>query len=190
MVAERPALKFVTSNEGKWTEVSRLLRSLGVECTWVAASLTEVQSDDLSEIAKRAAVEAHGLFGGPLAVEDSGLFVEELRGFPGPYTSYVYRTLGVHGLLKLMSGVRNRRAYFESAVGYVDTHGLVRVFLGRVEGTIAEKPEGFSGFGFDPVFVPEGETRTFAEMSTDEKNLFSHRARALRSLVDHLLGGP
>ncbi|MCS7117399.1 MAG: XTP/dITP diphosphatase [Thaumarchaeota archaeon] len=182
-------LKFVTSNEGKWLEVSRLLSSLGVECDRVNASLTEVQSDDLTEIARRAAVEAYGLFGGPLAVEDAGLFVEELGGFPGPYSSYVYRTIGVSGLLKLMTGVQKRRAYFLSAVGYADLHGSVRVFVGKVEGRISEEPKGSGGFGFDPVFVPENETKTFAEMSTDEKNLYSHRARAFRSLVESLQRG-
>ncbi|MEN3047235.1 MAG: XTP/dITP diphosphatase [Candidatus Caldarchaeales archaeon] len=180
-------LRFVTSNEGKWLEVSRLLSSMGIECEWVRAKLTEVQSDDLSEIARRSAVEAYGEFGGPVAVEDAGLFVEALRGFPGPYSSYVYRTIGVEGLLKLMSGVEDRSAYFLSAVGFADSDGNVAVFTGRVDGRIAHAPRGSSGFGFDPVFVPEGETRTFAEMAADEKNLYSHRARAFRSLAEHLL---
>lgn len=180
-------LKFVTSNEGKWLEVSRLLSSMGIECEWVRARLTEVQSDDLTEIARTSAIEAYGKFGGRVAVEDAGLFVEALRGFPGPYSSYVHRTIGIEGLLKLMSGVEDRRAHFLSAVGFADSDGNVVVFTGRVDGRIADAPRGSSGFGFDPVFVPEGETRTFAEMTVDEKNLFSHRAKAFRSLTEHLL---
>jgi len=180
-------LRFVTTNDGKWREVSALLAKRGIAVERINTKVLEVQSDDLAEIARISALDAYRSFGGELFVEDAGLFVEALNGFPGPYSSYVYRTIGVRGLLRLMEGVERRAAAFRSAVAYVDREGRVSVFVGEVRGFIATEPRGTGGFGFDPVFVPLGSERTFAEMDVEEKNRYSHRAKAVRELVEHLL---
>lgn len=182
------AICFVTTNRGKYEEASKLLRSFGIEVEWVNQECVEIQSDSLEEIAKQSAQEAAQKLGRPVFVEDAGLFVEALRGFPGPYSSYVYKTIGVLGVLKLMEGVENREAYFESVVAFCDpVRGELEAFSGRVYGRISLEPRGSYGFGYDPIFIPlEGDGRTFAEMSTEEKNALSHRARALRAFANWL----
>ena len=122
-------------------------------------------------------------------VEDAGLFIEALKGFPGPYSSYVYKTLGVQGILKLMEGVKRREAYFLSAIAYAEPGLEPKVFLGKVEGFIVPEARGSKGFGFDPIFQPKGSEKTFAEMGVEEKNRFSHRAKALSALAEWLKRG-
>lgn len=108
--------------------------------------------------------------------------MKPLGGFPGPYASYVYRTIGLAGLLSLLPGSGDRSAEFVSAVAYATRRGRPRLFVGRLKGKIAEEPRGSGGFGFDPVFVPDGASRTLAELSLREKCAISHRAIALRAL--------
>ncbi|NOZ89276.1 MAG: RdgB/HAM1 family non-canonical purine NTP pyrophosphatase, partial [Crenarchaeota archaeon] len=131
------------------------------------------------------AAAAYALTGTPVAVEDAGLFVDALSGFPGPYSSYVYKTIGVHGILRLLEGEENRAARFVSVIAYAGPWG-VQLFRGEVKGSIAAEPRGSGGFGFDPIFIPEGADKTFAEMNIEEKNMYSHRARAARKLCSWL----
>ncbi len=126
-------------------------------------------------------IDGEGIF-----IEDSGLFVEALKGFPGVYSAYVFKTIGYSGILKLLAGVENRRAYFESVVG-LKLKGEVRIFRGRVDGVIAEKARGKGGFGYDPIFIPEGSEKTFAE-APEIKNRVSHRKRALEEMRKFLVG--
>ena len=101
-----------------------------------------------------------------------------LGGFPGPYSSYVFNTVGCEGILKLLHSVTERGASFEAAVAYCEPGHRPICFTGSVKGVVTKRARGSNGFGFDPIFVPKGNRRTFAEMSTKEKNLYSHRARA------------
>jgi XTP/dITP diphosphohydrolase len=181
------ALSFVTTNRHKFIEVSRIAREYGLEIVQVNMSYREVQSDSVEEVARVGAVEACRALGAPCFVEDSGLFIEALRGFPGPYSSFVFRTIGNRGILRLMSGEGNRRAKFMSAVGYCEPGKDPVVFIGEVEGRIAEDVRGSQGFGYDPVFIPdEGDGRTFGEMETGEKNMLSHRGRAIKRFLSWL----
>jgi len=120
-------------------------------------------------------------------VEDAGLFIEALNGFPGAYSSFAYKTLGCKGILKLLEDIPPPRwAYFKSCVGYYDGHGRITVVEGVCRGKISLDERGSRGFGFDPIFIPEGSNnRTFAEMEVLEKNEYSHRAKALRELFQH-----
>jgi XTP/dITP diphosphohydrolase len=122
----------------------------------------------------------------PYFVEDAGLLVETLRGFPGVYSAQAFRTIGNEGLLRLLSDARDRSASFRAVVAYVDGPRPPRMFTGDIHGRIARTPRGHNGFGFDPIFVPEGHRRTFAQMGPEEKNRLSHRARALDRLARHL----
>lgn len=176
-----------TSNAHKIAEARAVLGEYGIELEPVKAVKLEVQSDSLEEIALRAARTAYSNSrASPLIVEDAGLFIYSLNGFPGPYTSYAYKTIGLEGVLRLLEGSRDRRARFVSAVAVIEPP-LERVFVGVAEGYIAAEPRGGSGFGFDPIFIPEGSRRTFAEMSLEEKNKYSHRAKALRMAAEWLL---
>ncbi len=101
------------------------------------------------------------------------------------YSSYVYKRLGCAGVLKLLQGARNRAARFETVflLRAADEHD---VFHGECRGSIPERERGSAGFGFDPIFVPDGAVKTFAEMTVTEKNAVSHRAKAVDALTEHL----
>ncbi len=136
----------------------------------------------MQDIARRAALGAFRLARKPLFVEDTGLFVASLRGFPGPYAAFVNRTLGPASIISLMKGVQRRDAEFVSAVAFCGSPSRVHVFVGKLRGEIAGTMRGSNGFGFDPIFLPEGSDRTLAEMSLEEKAAISHRTIALRAL--------
>jgi len=176
-------LGFVTTNPNKLREAQLVVSRYGIELYPVTVRKIEIQSDSLEEIAVYAAKKAFEEVRQPLIVEDAGLFIDALNGFPGPYSSYVYRTIGVRGVLKLMEGVENRRARFVAVVALALSLDRIEVFRGVVEGTISYEPRGSGGFGFDPIFVPEGFDKTFAEMSTEEKCAVSHRARAFEAMA-------
>ncbi|ASJ10625.1 non-canonical purine NTP pyrophosphatase [Thermococcus sp. P6] len=177
-------LAFVTSNTGKVEEARKYFEPLGVRVYRLPVAYPEIQADTLEEVALFGVEWLAKKIKGPFFLDDSGLFVEALSGFPGVYSAYVYRTLGIEGLLKLMEGVENRKAHFRSVIAYWD--GEAHLFTGRVDGEITNAPMGTEGFGFDPIFKPEGFDRTFAQMTTAEKNTISHRGRALRAFADWL----
>ncbi len=175
-------LGLVTGNRHKLEELSLVLRDYGVELYMLDTPKIEVQSNSLEVIALGAARKAYSRTRVPLIVDDSGLFIEALRGFPGPYSSYVYKTIGVEGILRLLRGVPDRRACFHAVIAAI-VPPYEKVFHARSCGFITESPRGAGGFGFDPIFAPEeGDGRTFAEMSIEEKNRYSHRAKAARML--------
>jgi len=178
------ALIFATSNRHKFEEARAIAAKHGVKLEMCDVQCDEIQADDLEDIASFSAKEACRILGKTCFVEDAGLFVRALRGFPGPYSNYVFRTIGNEGLLKLMASVKDRRAEFRSAVGYCEPGAEPIVFSGRSSGSITAKARGHHGFGFDPVFVSRrGDGRTFAEMPTEEKNAYSHRAKAIENFI-------
>ncbi len=180
------SLYFVTNNKHKYEEASRVLSKYGIKLELLpSVKKIEIQDDDLSKIVLYAAKTAYAYVRKPLVVEDAGLFIKALKGFPGPYSSYVYKTIGIKGVLKLLENTPDRQAYFKSVVACV-CPPYIEVFEGVVEGWIAREPRGSKGFGFDPIFVPQGSDKTFAEMDMDEKNKYSHRGKAFESLAEFL----
>jgi len=178
---------FATGNKGKWDEAAEVAAQFGVRLKRVRGVKIEIQSDNLQEIASFAASEACKATFRPVVTEDSGFFVRALDGFPGPYSSYVYKTLGCEGILQLLHSERNRDASFRAAVAYCKPKSRPVCFSGIVNGTVSRNQRGDHGFGFDPIFTPkEGDGRTFAEMSTPQKNMYSHRARAFTAFFDWL----
>lgn len=176
------ALIFVTTNRHKFEEAGKIAARHGIEIKRHDAPYIEIQADELEDVVRPGVQQACALLKVPCFAEDAGLFIRAFQGFPGPYSNYVFRTLGNNGMLKLMEGESGRKAEFMSAVGYCEPRQKPEVFMGKVEGTIAPEAMGTLGFGFDPIFVAsEGDGRTFAEMSTSEKNRLSHRARALET---------
>jgi len=172
-------IKFATKNKGKFDEAVRVTMKYGIELSQVSLEKYEIQADDLKEIATISAQEALREVGATaILTEDAGFFIDALNGFPGPYSSFVYRTLGVEGILKLLDGVDKRAAHFACVVAYCDGSHTT-CFEGVVQGNVNFEPRGQQGFGFDPIFVPDqGDGRTFAELEVDEKNRYSHRALA------------
>ncbi|HID60948.1 MAG TPA: XTP/dITP diphosphatase [Hadesarchaea archaeon] len=176
------ALIFVTGNHHKFKEASEIAIQHGIEIEHRNIPYVEIQADKLEDVIRLGIQQACALLNGPCFAEDSGLFIQAFKGFPGPYSNFVFRTLGNDGILKLMVDETNRRAEFKSAVGYCEPGLKPKVFTGGVEGNITLEARGTLGFGFDPIFVPTGEDgRTFAEMPAGEKNKLSHRARAIEA---------
>ena len=179
---------FATGNIHKFNEVRSILTGLDIAVGMLRMKGEEIQSSSLVEIAQTSAREAFKRCGLPVIVEDAGLFIDVLKGFPGPYAAYAYETIGNKGLLKLMERVQNRKARFQSAIVYCDSETEAPVvFEGEAAGKITSEErvgKGKSGFGFDPIFQPDGSAKTFAEMTLEEKNGFSHRAKAVRKFAE------
>lgn len=170
---------FATKNRNKYREAARIVSPYGIELKYLSLEKEEIQADNLADIASHAAVQAANATSHTVVAEDAGFFVEALKGFPGPYSSYVFRTLGLSGILKLMRTMNDRRAYFSATLAYCKPGLKPTHFNGKVSGAVSSKAKGSQGFGFDPIFIPtKGQGLTFAEMTTDEKNSLSHRARA------------
>ncbi|WP_292490435.1 RdgB/HAM1 family non-canonical purine NTP pyrophosphatase [Methanoculleus sp. 10] len=169
-------LAVVTSNANKAREAAAYFAGV-LEVEHVALECPEFRHADIGEIARGKAEFAYGVLSRPLIVDDTGLFIDALGGFPGPCAAYVHDSIGNAGVLKLMEGVENRDARFETAIAFAREDGI-RIFRGILLGTIVA-PRGTGGFGYDPIFACEG--RTLAEMPLPEKNRISHRTRALEA---------
>lgn len=171
---------FVTSNPHKFWEIRAILRPFGIDVAWRRQSLPEPQAQGLRDVV-RMKLEHVPPQAGPVLVEDSGVFLRGLNGFPGVYSRYVYDTIGLDGVLRLLSG-RSRAATFRTVAG-LRIGRTVSFSEGRSPGSVARAPRGAHGFGYDPIFIPMGSRRTYAEMATEEKNRTSHRALAMRALA-------
>jgi XTP/dITP diphosphohydrolase len=188
IVKEHRRIWFLTSNKGKFREAQAVAKASGLQLQMLPAPKIEIQSDNLSEVASYGAQEAANRLGIPLIAEDAGLFIHKLNGFPGPYSSDVFKRLGNEGILKLMDGVSKRNAKFSSVAAFCAPSRKPRCFVGSVFGYIGPRSRGAGGFGFDPIFIPnKGDGRTFAQMTVREKNGFSHRASSFRKLSEWLL---
>ena len=179
---------FATGNLNKFNEARSILGKYGVAVGMLKLKGDEVQSESLQEIAEKSVKNAYEACHLPIFVEDAGLFIDALNGFPGPYAAYVYKTVHNRGVLKLMEEENNRKAIFQSFIAFCSKETPNPFcFFGESKGEITQTQRieaGKSGFGFDPIFQPEGSTKTFAEMSIEEKNGYSHRANAIRRFAE------
>jgi len=178
---------FNTTNDGKYREVASLLHASGVKVDRERLRVPEIQADTLEEVVSYSLDALSGLTAKDVIVDDSGFFVDALGGFPGVYSAYAFRTIGIRGILHLMEGVVGREARFRTVMGVRIGHEK-HLFAGECLGGVTVEPRGQEGFGFDPVFVPHGRGRTFAEMSMAEKNEVSHRAAAATKVAEFLKG--
>lgn len=179
-----------THNDHKIREMSQILG--GVE---VVADDPEGVVEDAPDFRGNALIKVRAIVarhrGAWCLADDSGLEVAALGGAPGVRSA---RYAGEPSdtpknnalLLKNLKGAPDRRANFTCAVALVDPSGTEHVVEGKCFGTIAAEPSGVAGFGYDPLFVPDGFTRSFAELSADEKNAISHRGRALAQVKEIL----
>lgn len=183
-------IRFVTTNAGKLAEARQRLGVAGVEVEGVhVENLPELQADGLETVARHKAEAARDQVDAPFVVEDAGLFVDALSGFPGVYSAYAHKTLGCDGILRLLLGRPDRTARFVAVAALIEGPGPVRLFRGESPGRIALQSQGDQGFGFDPIFQPDGDTRTFSQMTTVEKGRHSHRGKAFDALA-HALTAP
>ena len=175
-------ITFITGNEHKVIEEENIFSNYGIELEHIDLGYMEPQ-DTLENVAKFGARYASRELNKSVIVEDAGLFIRALNDFPGVYSHYVQDTLGNQKVLKLMDGIDDRYAEFRSVIGYCTPNSEPKVFLGRVIGQIAHEERGDLGFAFDPIFYVEEEGKTFGELTTEEKNQFSHRRNSLEKFV-------
>lgn len=173
---------FVTSNKGKFVEAQAIFGDLVQKNIGYA----EIQADTLEEVVAFGMKEVMTRLKGPVMIEDAGLFVDGLKGFPGVYSAYVQKTIGLEGILKLMDGLDNRQAAFSSVVGYAEPDLGPVVFKGELKGEIGFEPRGTGGFGYDPIFYVDG--KSLSEMNLEEKNKISHRGGSMKALKKWLGG--
>lgn len=178
-------LSVVTTNDGKFREFSSALSSPAVQLERIDMPYPEVQSDRLEDVVSFGIEWLSRTLTCSFVIDDSGMFIDHLSGFPGVYSAYVMKSLGLNGIMRLMSDATSRSAHFKTVLG-LHHKGKSTLFEGVCRGSISTAVRGGGGFGYDPVFIPEGQGRTFAEMSVEEKNAISHRGKALRRLKSSL----
>ena len=180
-----PSLIVATHNAGKIREIREILPGWTIDGEDAGVEETGSTFAENALIKARAVAARHP--GAWVLADDSGLVVDALGGAPGVRSA---RYAGRDGdtpannalLLKNLAGVADRRAHFACAIALIAPDGTVRHFEGRCDGHIAEAPSGAGGFGYDPLFIPDGHNRSFAELAPAEKNAISHRGRALAAL--------
>jgi len=170
---------FASSNKHKYEEAEKILAEFGIKLEFFQTDLMEIQSDSLSEIASQKALDAYGKCKKPVIVEDDGLFIDSLSGFPGPYSSYIFNTIGNNGILKLIGD--NRDAQFVAVIAFCDSSNEPTLFESSVTGTISKNIQD-GGWGYDPIFIPEKQNKTYAELA--DKNKLSHRYESLKKFAN------
>lgn len=186
---------FASHNEGKIKEIKKLLAPYGIK----VKSALDMDLPDVEETGKTFEENSllksrtiAKLVNKPCLADDSGLCVDALNGAPGVYSArYAPNRDFDKGMEKLLAEMekspnKSRNAHFSCVISLAWPDGQYKVFAGQVDGKIAFHKMGAGGFGYDPLFVPEGFTRSFAQMSQEEKNKISHRGLAVEKLKDFL----
>ncbi len=184
-----------SNNEHKLKELKQKLQNLDIDVVSQKEAGYNIDPEEtgktFKENAEIKAKELNKISGLPVLGDDSGLEIDALNGMPGVYS---HRFAGenatdedrINKVLDLMKDVKEekRTARFKTVICYIDEKNEMHFFEGIAEGKIGFEPKGINGFGYDPIFIYNG--RTFAEMTGEEKNMVSHRGRAVEKLVDYL----
>lgn len=182
-------ISFVTTNQGKFEEVEYLMKKYGIEVDWVKMKYEEDNDDTIEETAKKAATKIANELNIPVVLEDTGLFFEAYKGFPGPSPKFVFKTLGYKGILKLLDG-EDRGAYFQTFAAYCEPNSEPVLFSGEMKGQISSEimniDKDLDFMPYDRIFIPEGETMTISDMTLDQKNKLSQRSKAFEKLGQFL----
>jgi XTP/dITP diphosphohydrolase len=180
-------LYFITSNKGKFKEVANKLIDADVKVIQKNLGYPEVQANSLEDVVSFGVNYILERFHKPFIIEDAGIFIKHLNDFPGVYSADAFYKIGCKGILKLLDDVKKERdACFKSVMAYINSDKQIHIFSGECFGMIGFEEVGSNGFGYDPIFIPNGENKTFAEMTVDEKNCFSHRGNSLDKLLEFL----
>jgi XTP/dITP diphosphohydrolase len=163
-------------------EFKAALEPLGFELRQRSEEIDEIQADELEDVVRDCMAQLQARRVQNYIIDDSGLFIDALGGFPGVYSAYALKTLGCRGIIKLMEGMSDRIARFRCCIGCNAGRLGEIVISAEAVGTIIDEERGSGGFGFDPIFVPSRYDRTFSELPLEEKNLISHRGKAINSL--------
>ena len=176
-------LYFITENKNKFAEASKDLDPIKIEQKKI--DLPEIQSLDPKEVIECKLREAQKLCAEEFFIEDASISLTALNGFPGPFAKWLVKAIGVKGIFELCKSLDKFGVQMKAIIGYSNGKEVF-YFEGTVEGVIVE-PTGESDFGWDPIFMPNGFTKTFAQMTKQEKNKISHRGRALKKFKEYYL---
>jgi non-canonical purine NTP pyrophosphatase (RdgB/HAM1 family) len=174
-------LYFITGNKNKFSEVKAILS----EVEQLDIDLPEIQDMDAQAIIRAKLQEAFNHAQGEFIVEDTSLYLDAMNGLPGPLIKWFLKAIGIEGLAGLAEKLGNKKAIAKTIIGYAKNRDEIQFFEGTVHGTIV-MPQGETGFGWDPIFLPDGHEKTFAEMSREEKNELSMRRMAVNKLKKYL----
>jgi len=183
-----PALVLVTGNRSKLAEARRLTAASGQELEAVALDLPEIQSLDMEEVLRAKAQQAWEAVGRPVVVEETGLELAAMNGFPGPLVKWMLEAVGAEGIARAALALGDARARAVCLLLWTDGR-RTEIARGETAGDLVLPPRGANGFGWDPVFRPSGEERTYGELPEEEKDRVGHRGRAWRELLSRLCDG-
>jgi len=191
MKKEEDVIYFITSNNYKFNEIKKLFEyeKIPYQLKQLNLETIEIQTESIRENASFKLNSVKSKANCSCFIEDAGFFVDKpLNGFPGVYSSYVMKTLGNKGILRLIEDFERTQAHFTTVIAfYFDPLGKDYFFEGDVHGKVSNTIRGSGGFGFDPIFLPnDTPNKTFAELTTEEKNKISHRGKAWKKFLAFL----
>lgn len=170
------SLIFATGNKNKLAEAESIL---DIKIKGTSLEIPEVQSLDPVEVAIEKAKAYYEKIKKPLFVEDVSFVFNALNKLPGPYIDGFTKSLGNSGILELLKG-KDRKAVAQTTIAYIKSKNKIYTFEGKMYGEISKSEKGENGFGWDPIFIPNGSIKTLAQMELEEKNKYSMRAKALK----------
>jgi XTP/dITP diphosphohydrolase len=191
MNKDHKILYFVTGNLHKYNEIYSLFKKESLDYVLKQKNIKtiEIQAESVKEVALFKLDSIRGQVNDSYFIEDAGFFVDTpLNGFPGVYSSYIIKTVGNNGILRLIDNFEKSRAHFTTVIAlYFKPYDKTYTFEGTVYGKVSKEPRGSGGFGFDPIFLPDiTPHKSFAELSIDEKNKISHRGNAWKKFINFL----
>jgi len=168
-------LYFATGNPEKVKEAQAIL---GIPIKIAELELDEIQDIDIEKVASRKVQEAFNILKKPVFIDDVGVYIEAWNGFPGPFAKFLQEAGGCAQILRMLENEKNRNVLIKSLVAFCDGK-KIHIFTGELHGKIAFDARGKTGWGFDPIIIPDGQGQTYAEMGEEKKNSLSHRRLAL-----------
>lgn len=176
---------YATSNQMKLLTARNVLLPLGIEVISRKIDCPEIQADSIEEVAKYSSTYASNFLKCTVLKNDTGLIIPALNNFPGPYTKFVEATITEDGILKLMTSLKDRQAYFLEVFALSYYNGVTKVFISKTEGYIAEQKSGEFGWGYDRIFIPKNHSKTLA-CYEDEARSKIWSSQALIELADYI----
>jgi len=181
-------ITYVTGNKMKIRTAQEFLEPLGFEIDYIKLpDCPEIQADTTEEVAIFSSKWASEKLERSVLKNDSALVIPALKDFPGPYTKYVEETITEDGILKLMEGIKDRDAYWLEVLAYTEYGKETRTFTSITRGSIAYEKDGEYGWGYDHIFIPEGEKKVFSTFNDDERVKFFDN-EAYEKLASYLKG--
>ena len=177
---------FITGNRMKASEAREILAGFGIMVQNKKLKIDEMQDPNAQSVAVKKAEDAFRVIKKPLFVEDTGLYIKSMHGYPGTMIKHFFDSIGPRGIVDFLNN-KDRTAEAVTVVAFADNKGKVVTFKGVVKGKISDHVSESRGFHWDSIFIPEGYDITYAEMGQKEKNRISQRRKALEKFAKWLL---